>query len=700
MKKLAAVTLSLFLMSGAAFADSPKDAPKEGEAKAAKAAVKTNAQIAKEVEELRQSLQMQQEQLQMLKDELAKRDRQIEEARRAAADADARAAAANAKAADAITGTSEAKSGTAALSTTVSDLRASTDSLKAEVTTQAADAKKALEHGPATIRYKGVNITPGGFTAAETVNRQHALSGFASPFQGATGLVYPGNGLSPVSEMNLSAAQSRLTVLAESKIGAAKITGYFENDFLGAAITSNNRQTNSYVFRMRQAFGRVEFDNGWAFTGGQMWSLAAENKKGIVNRQEALPVMIDPNYVVGFTWARANAVRVTKSFGDKFTFAASVEGPQTTIVGHGFSSYTSTTATGVNTIFTNFFLNAPGQAAGLYNSLDATGYTVNKLPDFLVKAAWDPGWGHYEVFGLVSEFRNRVYPCAVVGTTAGNTPTPATPTVLSCTQSSSLTPSAAGARNDSRSAGGFGVSASAPFFQKKLDVSLKAVYGDGIGRYGAAQLPDVTARPNGTLAPIHDAMWLGKLEWHTTPKLDIYAYVGGEYAARASYSGYDTVKVTVTPAIPGCGAVGQPACTGAPAGTIQYPVPAITTTSISTTGIGGYGNRAANNTGCSTATPPIPAGLAGGAQGSAGSAGFPGASGSCNGDARYIGEGTLGFWHRIYQGERGRVQWGMTYSYLYKSGWSGTGGLSAGTAGLSPKAVDNMVFTSFRYYFP
>jgi hypothetical protein len=68
-----------------------------------------------------------------------------------------------------------------------------------------------------------------------------------------------------------------------------------------------------------------------------------------------------------------------------------------------------------------------------------------------------------------------------------------------------------------------------------------------------------------------------------------------------------------------------------------------------------------------------------------------------------IAEGTLGFWHKIYQGEKGRLQWGVQYSYLYKLGWSGNNASpTAATqpAGISPKAVNNMIFTSFRFYLP
>jgi hypothetical protein len=697
MKKLAALTLSLFLMSGTAFADSPKDSPKDtpktADAQPTKAttaaktaAVKTNAEISAEMEELRQALQAQQEQLQLLKEELAKRDRQIKEAREAAASANSRATEASVKATEAVNTSAEVKSTATALNTSVANLEAS----KAEAAGAAADPNVPAvaaggqgggEKGPMTIRFKGVDITPGGFVEAATINRQRALaSDINTPFNS---IPFGGNAEGKLTEMNFSARQSRLTMLFGSNVGTTKLSGYFEADFLGAGTTSNNRQSNSYVYRQRQIWARADFESGWAFSAGQMWSLATENKKGIVNRGEWLPMMVDPQYVVGFTWQRADAARISKSFGDKFTLAAAAEGSQATVGGRGFSTYTSTTATGVATTFQNFFEFAPGAGGGLYNAFDPTGYSANKLPDFVVKGAFDPGWGHYELFGIASEFRNRVYPCAVIGTTAGNFPTPATPTVLGCTESASLTPSAAGAYNDSRTGGGVGASFDVPLFAKKVDVGLKGFYGDGTGRFGSAQLADATARPDGTLSLIHGGHWLGRLELHPSPKLDIYAYVGGEYAARAAYSGYETVKITSTPAIPGCGAVGQQPC---PGGGIQPSYPALTATSIATNGIGGYGSPFANNSGCSVEAAPS-------------GTSAPSAGGTCAGDTRYIMEGTLGFWHKVYQGEKGRMQWGLQYSYFYRTAWSGSGGLTAGTAN-GPHSVDNMVWTSFRYYLP
>jgi hypothetical protein len=696
MKKLAALTLSLFLTSGIAFADSPKDAdstpaknaPSE-KAKEANKSDKSDSAIAAEIEELRQTLQSQQEQLQLLKEELAKRDRQIDEAREAAAAANSRASEASVKASEAVTTSNAARSASAAISS-----NAVANSSAAPIVTQQAhdpqDPKsKPTEDGPAAIRYKGVALTPGGFLAAETVYRSHATSGdIATPF---TGIPFAAGNLGHISENNFTGRQSRASLLAETKIGSVKGTGYYEADFLGAGTTSNNRQTNSYVFRQRQVWAQAAFDNGFILTGGQMWSLATETKKGMFNRQEDLPQMIDPNYVVGFTWARQFGFRVVKDFGNKFALGFSIEGPQATIGGRGFSSVTTINSaaapaviqtTGATSATTgNFFINAPGAGGGLYNAFDSTGYTVNKAPDLIFKATLDPGFGHYEIFAIASLFRDRIYPCGVVGTNAADTVKPATPTTIGCGSPTPTVVSSFGAMNSSATGAGVGASALFSLLHKKVDLGLKAVGGDGIGRYGGAQLADATARPDGSLALIRTAHGLARIEVHPTPKLDLYGYWGLEYAWRAGYSGYDAITKTLTTAIPATSTTTGGVTTTTPA------IPATTHTVISTTGIGGYGNFAANNTGCATEGVPVND--------------FNPSSGSnCAGDIRLIQEGTAGFWYKFYQGPKGRFQFGVQYSYLSKVAWSGTGGVPAGGSAISPKGIDNMVWTSFRYYLP
>ena len=329
MKKLAALTLSLFLIYGTALADSPKDsdpqpaksAPPEKPKAEKKATESTDAKFAAELEELRQTLQAQQEQLQMLKEELAKRDRAIDEAREAAATANARAAEAASKATEAVNTSAEVKNTEASLTSTVSDLKAGStvtasakgvgngnggngNAANASVATgtsaSSSGGNQSSGEESASIRYKGITITPGGYLAAESVTRTHATSSdINTPFNS---IPYPGNALSQQSESNFTGRQSRISLLGEGKTGSVKLSGYYEADWLGAGSTSNNRQSNSYVLRQRQVWGQAKTDSGWSFTGGQMWSLATEYRKGIDNRQEWIPSTIDPQYNVGFTW--------------------------------------------------------------------------------------------------------------------------------------------------------------------------------------------------------------------------------------------------------------------------------------------------------------------------------------------------------------------------------------------------------------
>jgi hypothetical protein len=665
MKRLLSQVL-LFALVGSTMA--PAQNAASSTPKARKAAKPTTPSVASQLKTMSEALEAQQKQIEALRQEVQSRDQAVQQLQQRLDQSQSAATQAQAKADSASAEASKQEQSVTALRSDVDDLKqnASTTALTLQETQK--NVKDAIE-SPAAIHYKGITLTPGGFVAAETVTRQRAES--ADINSAFNGIPYPGNALSKVAESNFTARQSRLTLLAESKVGSAKLTGYYEGDFLGTGVTSNNRQSNSYVFRQRQVYAQAAFDNGWSFTGGQMWTMATENKKGIQNRQEALPVQIDPQYVVGFTWARQYGFRVVKDFGGKFALGLSIEGPQATIGGRGFSLVTTTTVGSASVATSgNTFLDAPGSGGGLYNFIDTSGYSVNKAPDFIVKAALDPGWGHYEVFGILSTFRNRVYPCGVVGTNANDTAPPVTPTELPCALNGSFSPSAAGAFNDTRTGGGAGASLRLPLFAKKVDFLAKGVAGDGIGRYGSAQLADLTFRPDGTQALIRTAHGLGGLEIHANKKLDIYAYFGAEYAARAAYKGYDSISITKTPTIPATATTPE--------------IPATLTTAFKLNQIGGYGSPFANNSGCSTELPPS-------------NQLTPSGGGSCAGDTRIITEGTLGFWHRFYQGPKGGIRWGIQYAYFSRSGWSGTNN-SAAT--VSPKAVDNMIWTSFRYYLP
>ena len=631
-------------------------APKTPKKKAAAATITAaDVQALKDAIASQQAaLAQQQQQLQELRDELRRKDQVVQQAQTTATDAAGKADAAQ-------TAATQQQAAVTELKTNVTDLQGTI----ANTVVNLQETQKTMSESPAALHYKGVTITPGGFVAAETVTRQRANeASINTPFNS---IPYQGNALAHINESDFTGRQSRLSLLAESKVGPAKLTGYWEADFLGTGVTSNNRQSNSYVMRQRVLFGQAALDSGWIFTGGQQWSLVTETRKGITNRTEVLPMTIDPQYHVGFGWARQYGFRVVKDFGGKFALGLAVEAPQATIGGRGFSSV-STTNQGTATVTTigNAFVDGPGSGGGLLNFSDTTGYSFSKSPDIIVKAVADPKWGHYEVYGIYSAFRNRVYPCAVVGTTANDTNPPATPPPpITCAFTTSTTPSAVGAYNDTRSGGGFGGNFRFPVGGKKAEFGVQGGYGDGIGRYASAQIADLTLRPDGTQALIRTGHALGELVLHPNAKWDIYADFGGEYGWRTAFTGYDSISIVKTPAIP--------------ANATTAAIPATTTTTIKTNGIGGYGSLFANNSGCSSQSPPS-------------NQLTPSGGGTCAGDTRIIMEGTLGFWNKLTQGPKGGLRWGIQYSYFTRSGWSG--------GGISPKAVDNMVWTSFRYYLP
>ena len=444
--------------------------------------------VSAQLSQMQKSIDAQQQQIQQLMQQLQSRDQQVQQLQQQMNQVQGTANQAQQKADTATSQSIQQQQDVGAVRSDVTDLKDTVNN-----TAQALqETQKTVSESPLAIRFKGITITPGGFLAAETVWRQRGLaSDINTPFNS---IPLPGSSQSSMSEFFGSGRQSRVSALAEGQLKEAKLTGYVEADFLSAGITSNNNESNSYSLRQRQVWGQAAL-HGWSFTGGQMWSLVTETRKGMDNRTEALPMTIDPQYHVGFSWARQYGFRVTRDFGDKMWLGLSVENPQTTFAAHGNSS--------------NFLIGAPGTAGGLFNP--TANYSFNSAPDFVVKAAFEPGWGHYEVFGVVSQFRDRVFP-----------------------DGAAATPSAAGAFNDSRVGGGIGANARGSLFNKHVDVALHFMGGNGIGRYGTSGLPDATVRPDGTLALVRNYQSLATLEWHSS-KWDIYTNAGGEYAARTAY---------------------------------------------------------------------------------------------------------------------------------------------------------------------
>jgi hypothetical protein len=479
--------------------------------------------------------------------------------------------------------------------------------------------------GPLTIHFKGINITPGGYAAAEFVRRSRGLGAdLPTPF---SSLTMPGASQSSVSEFFGSGRQSKITTFVDGRLKNVDLSSYVSADFLSAGVTSTSNSTNSYTLRLRQAWGQVKFDNGWSFLGGQVWSLATENGTGISpdddlgRTNDARPRTIDPSYNVGFVFSRQYGIRVTKKFGDKVAFAVAMENAQGTLTTHGNGD--------------NFLLGELG-ASNSYNT--TANYTFNPSPDVIAKIAFDPGFGHYEVFGLFDRFRDRVFPCGEVATTS-----------TLCGGSTVAGVNALGAYNASKNGGGVGASARWAFADKHIVFGVKGFGGSGVGRYAPGGLSDAAANADGTLHLIKNFAGLGTLEWHGK-KLDVYSYAGVEYAGRAV--SFDPLQV-------GGKTLGQV----------------------------GYGAPLFNNSGCYTELAP------------AVNTGFtPTSLANCTADTRALIEGTLGFWYRFYSGPRGRFQFGTQYSYVTRQTWSGVGAVKG--PGVTPEGIDNMIFTSFRYVLP
>jgi len=447
-----------------------------------------------QINSLRQELQSQ---IDSLKADLATKDEQLKQAQRQAADAQAAAAKAEADATAQQQSYTENQSAVSTLQSTVNDLKANQASLADTVSTETTSIKKEIE-SPDAIHFKGATISfTGSFLAGETVWRSGATGGdINTPF---TGVPLENAQAYELSEFFASGRQSRLAIKAAGKMPTFTLTGYYEADWLSAGTTSNNNQSNSYTMRQRQLWGDAKTNSGWDFSAGQGWSLVAETTQGLTRGTEILPGTIDAQYEPGFMWTRQESFRMSKDVANKFFLGASIENAE------------MLNPSGQNTP-TNYIFGSTGTGGGLYN-LNAN-YSFNYTPDFVVKMALQPGWGHWELFGIERNFRDRIYPCATVSAT--------------CTVPTTATPA-----NSTAIAGGIGGGFRGSLVgANKFVVGLKGLWGQGVGRYGSSTIADVTLRPNATISPIHGFSALSTVELNPTPNFNLYFNYGGDYLDR------------------------------------------------------------------------------------------------------------------------------------------------------------------------
>jgi hypothetical protein len=370
---------------------------------------------------------------------------------------------------------------------------------------------------PGAFRVGGLTVTLGGFAAAEGIYRsRNQASSIDSSFGG---IPLPNTPAYRTPEYRETAQQSRLSLLTEGQLDdAQKLTAYVETDFLSAGTSSNSNESSSYTLRLRQFWGEYENTNlGLYVLGGQGWSLATMYRNGLTPRQENVPLTIDAQYVVGFNWARQAEVRVAKDFADHKVWAAlALEAPQTTFGSSAgpncLTGAAATTASGGGTL-------EDTQCGGSnVNSVQA--YSANYAPDVIVKVAADPGWGHYELYGLLRFLDGRV---SFASTGNG--------------------------RGYETTGEGIGGGMILPVVPKLLDFQVSGLVGQGIGRYGSAQIADATFSSIGKIEPLAEYAIMGGFVGHPVPAVDVYAYGGAEGAQRkssAGTSGYGNPNVNLS----------------------------------------------------------------------------------------------------------------------------------------------------------
>jgi hypothetical protein len=343
--------------------------------------------------------------------------------------------------------------------------------------------------------FDGIHVSmAGSFIAFEGAWRDHSevANGASDPPFGSPGIPLQNSALWNEREARFSAQQSRIALKVSGDIDPNQhLKAYYEMDFLGASTDANNRESNSFTPRIRQAYGQYDNDIYHLHAvAGQAWSLATQNRTGMLPGTENVPMTIDAQYVVGYDWLRNPQARFVYDWGKIAWFGLSIEQPAAVFPGAPSAATVSPPAPIVTSI--------NNTCTGSTHLNGTTTCSNDVAPDIIEKFALDPGFGHYELLGIERWFSDQV-----ASTTVPN----------SWSQKVTF---------------GWGVGGSVllPVLPKYLDLQGSVLYGQGIGRYTSSQLPDAVVGPTGSLSPITALSFLVGAVGHPTPGTDIYTYYG------------------------------------------------------------------------------------------------------------------------------------------------------------------------------
>ena len=444
----------------------------------------------------------------------------------------------------------------------IDQLKAEQDAARAHSAEAAAavDKPSGASSGGPGFHAGPLTLTFGGFTELAGIYRnRNETADISSNFN--TGIPFPNSPQYHMSEFRGSARQSRISLLTQGPDdGKVHAEAYLEMDFQSSAATANSVESNSYNPRMRHFYGTYyNKASDFYLLAGQTYSLVTLGKKGMTPRQEQIPLVIDGQFVPGFNWTRNPQLRFVKNFAGKLALGLSIENPQAIIF------------KGPNDPLVPSVSSTPGGAL----FAPTVNYSTDVAPDVVAKIAWDPGFGHYEFYGLGRAFRAR-----------------------------------AAHHNETTYGGGVGLGMILPL-GSQFDLQLSGLAGRGIGRYGSAQLPDVTVKPNGELSRISAYQALLGLIYRPASDWTVYGYAGIEHADSEHFTAVVDGR------------------------TLGY----------------GYGSRLYDNSGCLIE-----------------------GSSACAANTSRIEQGALGVWWKYYEGALGNLQIGLQGSYTRRNIFNGIGG--------------------------
>lgn len=296
-----------------------------------------------------------------------------------------------------------------------------------------------------------------------------------------------------ISETRFSAQQSRVTLRVDADFTETpesdikgrrprfnRLSGYFEMDFGGATPGAVAVTSSSVGFRLRHAFGEVQYRDAFFLALGQAFSLmtAAEDQLSIWPGDAELSTAVDTNYLAGTIWTRMPQVRFTWRPSRRFNWAISAENPEQQI---GRSLVTLPDC-------------CRSDLEAEYNSGGNELAVPNLMPDLATRVAFNPLQSlHVDAGGVLRVFRHRVAPY-----------------------------------DDSIKKAGGGASVNLRFNPaSSTKVILQSAFGSGLGRYVGGLAPDAVFRRDGSLSLIGTTSWVGGIEQTLGPTYSLGGYYSG-----------------------------------------------------------------------------------------------------------------------------------------------------------------------------